>query len=65
MRQPPARDDKGWKPLDTLAPPLKSDATKTVWLLPRDQGLLPRQWVLPAGIDDVSRDEFTHWQDDC
>ena len=62
MRQP-TRKDGGWKSLDTLPSPQKSDVPRTVWLLPREEGFLPRLWVLAPGIDDVPRDQFTHWQD--
>jgi len=61
MRQP-KREDAGWKPIETLPSPDPLSEPRTVWLLPRDKGLLPRQWVLGRGFV-VPTDQFTHWRE--
>jgi hypothetical protein len=60
--QRPNRQDSGWKPIATLSRPLTAAETKTVWLLPRDERLLPREWVLAPGVE-VPTDQFSHWQE--
>jgi hypothetical protein len=61
MRRP-NRQDSGWEPIATLPRPLTAAETRTVWLLPRDGGLLPREWVLKPGVE-VPTDQFSHWRD--
>jgi hypothetical protein len=60
--QRPNRQDAGWKPIETLPRPLSEADTRTVWLLPRDGGLLPKEWVLAPGVV-VPMDQFSHWRD--
>lgn len=55
MEQPPNRQAAGWKPIETLP------QAGTVWLLPRDERLLPRKWVLAPGVD-VPTAQFSHWR---
>jgi len=59
MRRP-KRQDIGWKPIETLPLPLTAAETRTVWLLPRDRRLLPREWVLARGVPTA---QFSHWRD--
>jgi hypothetical protein len=59
----PSRQDNGWAPFETLPRPSGRE-TRTVWLLPRDERLLPRQWVLAVGVD-VPTDQFSHWREDA
>jgi hypothetical protein len=62
--QPPNRQDIGWEPIATLPHPQTAAETRTVWLLPRDPGLLPRKWVLEPGVE-VPTDQFGHWRDEA
>jgi hypothetical protein len=49
--QRPHRQDAGWKPIETLPRPLSEADTRTVWLLPRDGGLLrPAESGPSAGL---------------
>jgi hypothetical protein len=60
--QRPNRQDPGWEPIATLPHPLTTAETRTVWLLPCDKGLLPKEWVLAPGVE-VPTDQFSHWRD--
>jgi hypothetical protein len=62
MEQAPNRQDAGWEPIETLQHPLTEAGSRTVWLLPRDKGLLPRKRVLTPGVV-VPTDQFSHWPD--
>ena len=59
----PNRQDAGGKPIETLPRPLSAADTRTVWLLPRDGDLLPKEWVLAPGAVVPPTDQFSHWRD--